>query len=204
MNRDRKNSTINKNNPNEKYLTLNIDSDNNQNQNNSIRYKNNPNHNMNNHYSNNRENKLFENIQHNNDNEFKNMRNYTNKEYFMNKFKQNEVSFSEMEDSKITESDKLSSYAPSERTKGIYLFIKIFVLDYFKQSPIDVSNNKFNKIQKYNEKDFRNSRKLKENLKTSNSSKGNSNMHNNLYESLQDDTLLENRNMKLNSKITNK
>jgi len=43
-----------------------------------------------------------------------------NKENFMNKFQRNDISYSGDEDeSKISESDMLSSYAPSERTKSI-------------------------------------------------------------------------------------
>lgn len=39
-------------------------------------------------------------------------------EYFKEKFKQNDLSYSEIDDSKISESEQLSSYAPSEKTKG--------------------------------------------------------------------------------------
>lgn len=64
-----------------------------------------------------------------NDNEIKNKsinhinNNNLNQDHFMNKFKQNDVSYSEMDDSKISESDKLSSYAPSERTKSKFKII---------------------------------------------------------------------------------
>jgi len=113
---------------NNKYITLNNNSENGSkiiNQNTINRHQNNLYNNNNNNFNNSAKIQ-FENMHQYNDNEYKNKQNNINQEYLMNRFKQNEVSFSEMDDSKISESDKLSSYAPGERTKGILKNRKLY------------------------------------------------------------------------------
>jgi len=51
-------------------------------------------------------------------NPYKNPDEIKKQEFHKNRLSQKDVSYSEMDDSKISESDKLSSYAPSERTKS--------------------------------------------------------------------------------------